>query len=97
MNNASFEAQLKRDLARFAATGSSAPASRPIHNTTSIAVHMSVRHVDASGTPYGNAFKYVYRDKTTISALQAEINARRAAKGNGYVVWALLGVEQTDA
>lgn len=89
------EKRLAADLRKFTAErdGKPAyPAQRPECQTRAIRVTLSVRHRDADGAPYGNPMRFTYIAKGEVSTLAAEVDARKKAREDGYVVWAALEI-----
>ena len=89
------EARLAADLRKFTAERDGKPArsaQRPERQTHAIRVILSVRHRDAHGAAYGNPMRFTYVAKGEVSALAAEVDARKKARTDGYVVWAVLDI-----
>lgn len=89
------EKRLATELRKFTAErdGKSAyPAQRPERQTQAIRVTLSVRHRDAAGAPYGNPFRFVYIAKGEVSTLAAEVDARKKARTDGLVPWAVIEI-----
>ena len=88
------EKRLAAELRKFTAErGKPArPAQRPERETRAIRVTLSVRHRDAGGAPYGNPTRFTYIAKGEVSTLAAEVDARKKARTDGYVVWAVLDI-----
>lgn len=93
------ELRLARDVKKFLAQrsdpGTAYPktAQRPQRETSAIRVVLSVRHRDLdSGAAYGNAIRWVYVAKNELSTLGAEVDARKKAREDGFVVWAVLEI-----
>lgn len=90
-----FEKRLAADLRKFTSQrdGKPAyPAQRPERQTQAIRVTLSVRHRDAAGAPYGNPFRFVYIAKGEVSTLAAEVDARKKARTDGLVPWAVIEI-----
>lgn len=89
------EKRLAADLRKFTAERNGKPTypmARPERQTHAIRVILSVRHRDAGGAPYGNPMRFTYIAKGEVSTLAAEVDARKKAREDGYVVWAVLDV-----
>ena len=67
-------------------------AQRPERQTQAIRVTLSVRHRDAGGAACGNPIRFTYIAKGEVSTLAAEVDARKKARTDGYVVWAVLDI-----
>lgn len=89
-----FEKRLAADLRKFTSKrdGKPAPATRPERQTQAIRVTLSVRHCDAAGAPYGNPFRFTYIAKGEVSTLAAEVDARKKARTDGLVPWAVIEI-----
>lgn len=88
------EKRLAAELRKFTGRGDKPayPMVRPERETRAIRVTLSVRHRDADGAPYGNPMRFVYVAKGEVSTLAAEVDARKKAREDGYVVWAALEI-----
>ena len=89
------ETRLAAELRKFTAErdGKPArPAQRPERQTHAIRVTLSVRHRDAGGAPYGNPIRFTHIAKGEVSTLAAEVDARKKARTDGYVVWEVLDI-----
>lgn len=91
------EMRLARDLKRFTAERERGlvltyKAQRPERETKAIRVVLSVRRRDAGGVAYGPTTRWQYVAKGEISTLAAEVDARKKAREDGYVVWAVLDI-----
>ena len=89
------EARLAAELRKFTAERDGKPArsaQRPERQTHAIRVTLSVRHRDAGGAPYGNPIRFTYIAKGEVSTLAAEVDARKKARTDGLVPWAVIEI-----
>lgn len=86
------EKRLATELRKLTSQRDGKPAPRPERQTQAIRVTLSVRHRDAGGAPYGNPFRFVYIAKGEVSTLAAEVDARKKARTDGLVPWAVIEI-----